>query len=265
MFIEISNYLNNNTLLRIKSKYILQEIFDYLNENKFLNFIRYNKSLQYKLDKSINDYRVRNDIIIELIPFKFSEDTDKEFINIKYDKNHYHIYFNGSKDEIKRNYFTKIDGVKIIKIVLDYSIESINEIFSNCKWIKKVYFIKFRRRNIINLNNLFEDSKVEEIHFYDFPKNYMTSTNGFFRNCTSLKNINFYKFDTSKVTDMSNMFYNCNSLSNLFICSFDTSKVITMKSMFYKCSSLQNLIIANVNTINVTNMSNMFVECKELD
>ena len=98
MFIEISNYLNNNTLLRIKSKYILQEIFDYLNETKFLNFIRYNKSIQYKLDKGINDYRVRNDIIIELIPYKLSEDTDKEFINIKYDKNHYHIYFNGNQD-----------------------------------------------------------------------------------------------------------------------------------------------------------------------
>ena len=265
MSIETSNSINNNKLLRIRSNYILQEIFDYLNETKFLNFIRYNKSIQYKLDKGINDYRVRNDIIIELIPFKLSEDTDKEFINIKYDKNHYHIYFNGSKDEIKKNYFTKNDGVKIIKIVLDYSIESINEIFSSCKWIKKVYFIKFRRKNIINLNNLFEDSNVEEIHFYDFPKNYMTSTNGFFRNCTSLKNINFYKFDTSKVTDMSNMFYNCNSLENLFICSFDTSKVTTMKSMFYKCSSLKNLIIANVNTINVTNMSNMFVECKELE
>jgi hypothetical protein len=112
MSIETNNHLNNNLLLKIKSAYILREIFDYFDEIKLLNIVRYNKILQDKFEKSIKDYRIRNDIIIELIPFKFSKDTDKKFININSEENHYHIYFNDSQNEIKRNYFTKDDDVK---------------------------------------------------------------------------------------------------------------------------------------------------------
>ena len=41
----------------IKSKYILKQIFDILQEFKILNIIRYNKNLQKLLNITIEDYK----------------------------------------------------------------------------------------------------------------------------------------------------------------------------------------------------------------
>ena len=266
MSIEANNSQNNNILLKIKSRYSLQKIFDNLNEIKFLKIIKYNKSLQNKIDKGIIDYKKMNPIIIELIPCKLSQDEEKVFFAINCDQNYRHIYFNDNKEEIERDYFTKDDNVEKIKIVLDYNIYSLNGIFKYCKWIKVINFIKFTRRNITNLNNLFEDSSVEEINFYDFPKNCITNMKGLFAKCIYLKKINFSKFDTSKVTDMSFMFCNCISLPTLCIYNWKTSNVIDMKYMFYHCSSLKYFkIITKFDTSNVIDMSNMFSECEELE
>ena len=46
----------NNFLKQIRSKYILKQIFDNLKENKLLEIIRYNKNIQKKLNKKLNDY-----------------------------------------------------------------------------------------------------------------------------------------------------------------------------------------------------------------
>ena len=117
MSIEANNSQNNNILLKIKSKYSLQKIFDNLNEIKFLKIIKYNKSLQNKIDKGIIDYKKMNPIIIELIPCKLSQDEEKVFFAINCDQNYRHIYFNDNKEEIERDYFTKDDNVEKIKIV----------------------------------------------------------------------------------------------------------------------------------------------------
>ena len=266
MSIETSNSQNNNLLLSIKSKYTLQKIFDNLKKIKFLNIIKYNKSLQNKIDKGITDYKKMNPIIIELIPFNLSQNEEKVFFDISCDKNYRHIYFNENEEEIERDYFTKNDNVKKIKIILDYNIYSLNGIFKNCKWIKVINFIKFSRRDITNLNTLFEDSSVEEINFYDFPKNCITSMKGLFTKCIFLKKLNFSKFDTSKVIDMSYMFCNCISLPTLYIYNWKTSNVIDMKYMFYHCSSLKYFkIIKKIDTRNVIDMSNMFSECEEIE
>ena len=43
-------------LFEIKSKYILQKIFSYINQNKYLEIIRHNKALQTRLNISLKDY-----------------------------------------------------------------------------------------------------------------------------------------------------------------------------------------------------------------
>ena len=58
----------------IKSEYILKYIFNNLREDKLLNIIRYNKNIQNKLDKSINDYKEYLSIEIEL----FFGDNDND-------------------------------------------------------------------------------------------------------------------------------------------------------------------------------------------
>ena len=49
------NYINN--WRKIKSRYILKQIFDHLNPKIFLNIIKNNKNIKNKLDIDLNDYK----------------------------------------------------------------------------------------------------------------------------------------------------------------------------------------------------------------
>jgi len=52
----MSNQSNGNSLRNINSKYILELIFNNLNQRKLLNIIRYSNKLQNELNKTIVDY-----------------------------------------------------------------------------------------------------------------------------------------------------------------------------------------------------------------
>ena len=102
---------------------------------KLLDIIKYNKNIKKKINININDYKKYSEkystieIETKLINNKFGQ-----FINIKEDdKIYYHIYFNNNKEEIKRNYIIEEDEIKIIKIIINYQIESLELLFYNCK------------------------------------------------------------------------------------------------------------------------------------
>ena len=102
---------------------------------KLLDIIKYNKNIKKKININVNDYKKYSEkystieIEIKLIDNKFGQ-----FINIKEDdKIYYHIYFNNNKEEIKRNYIIEEDEIKIIKIIINYQIESLELLFYNCK------------------------------------------------------------------------------------------------------------------------------------
>ena len=83
-------------LYSVKSKYILIKIFDYLQKNKNLAIIKYNKELQNIFNISIKDYKEYCDLFspieIELVT---QENKYGKFINIlnEEDKKYFHIYF----------------------------------------------------------------------------------------------------------------------------------------------------------------------------
>ena len=88
-------------------------------QKESLEIIKRNKILQKRLDKHINDYKnyfeFYSSIEIELIP---SDNKYDKFINIpKEGKEYYHIYFDNSNEEIKRNYLEKNERIKKIKII----------------------------------------------------------------------------------------------------------------------------------------------------
>ena len=87
----------------IKSKYILQKIFNNLLKKKSLDIIKYNKNMKDRININIKDYKeYYEEIEIEIIPIK---DKYGKFIYIKEkDKLYYHIYFNDKEEEIKINY-----------------------------------------------------------------------------------------------------------------------------------------------------------------
>ena len=130
----------NNILIKIRSKYILKQIFDNLKENKLLEIIRYNKNIQNKLNKNLIDYiKEYSKIVIEIIP---KEKKFGKFICVpKRYESYYHIYFNDNKEEIKRKKLNKDENIFKIKVILDYKIKSLSHLFSKFKYIKKITFI----------------------------------------------------------------------------------------------------------------------------
>ena len=139
--------IKENSYKNIKSNYILKKIFDYLTENNILKIVKYNKNIQKKLGKDINDYIKYCQIIIELTPIKANDKN----IFIKYkekEKQYYHIYFNDEKEEKHRNYYNKDENVTKIKIIINAQIKSFKGLFYHCCFIEKINFIQFNRENI---------------------------------------------------------------------------------------------------------------------
>ena len=105
------NNYKRNLWEKIKSKYILKQIFESLKQKKLLEIIRYNKAIRCKLSKRKNDYfKEYSKIEIEIIPIENHYGT---FINFKYDyESYYHIYFNDNEtEEIKRYYINENENI----------------------------------------------------------------------------------------------------------------------------------------------------------
>ena len=116
-----------NIIHDIKSDYFLEELFVNLQNKKLLEIIKYNKAIKKRLHININDYKECSKIEIEL---KFANNKYNQFINLPdKDKEYYHIYFDNSKEEIKRNYLNENEKVNIIKIIIDHQITSFQKLF----------------------------------------------------------------------------------------------------------------------------------------
>jgi len=249
---------------KIKSKYILSQIFDILMMSKTLNIIRYNKEIKNKLKRKLLDYKNEYEkIVIEIIP---KDNEYGNFINFSLStKSFYHIYFDGNNKMIDRNYIKKDEKVTKIKIFIDNKVKSLYKLFINCICIKSIDFIKFNRNDINNMREMFHGcSSLENINFTNFNTDNANRMNSMFDGCSSLKELNLSNFNTSNVISMNSMFYGCSSLEKLNLSNFNTSNVISMNSMFYGCSSLKELNVSNFNTNNVENMMKMFSNCSSL-
>ena len=117
-----------------------------MTDRKSLEAIRYNKSIQKRINININHYKAysetKTSIELDIIPKKGEY---VEFINIKEeDKKYFHIYFNdNTKKEIENTSLYKNDNVSKISIIIDYQIKSFSKLFYDCECIKSIIFKKF--------------------------------------------------------------------------------------------------------------------------
>ena len=141
---------SKSSLEILRSNFVFKKILIYMKKNKILDIMKYNKRLQKRLNLNINDYKEYSKLYSSIeIELKLVDNKYGEFINIPDDDNeYYHIYFDNSNEEIKRNYLIKTDKVKIIKIIIDYQVKSFKKLFYNCKCISSIIFKKFFRFNI---------------------------------------------------------------------------------------------------------------------
>ena len=127
----------------LKSKYILIKIFDLLTKKKSLEIIHYNKKLQKRSDLTINDYKEYFQLLIYSsieIELKLVDNKYEKFINIADKENeYYHIYFDNSNKEIKRNYLNKNENIEKIKIIIDHHVKSFKYFFEECKCINREF------------------------------------------------------------------------------------------------------------------------------
>ena len=257
--IKPKSYLEN-----IKSDYFLQKLFGVSKKIKSLEIAKYNKILQKRLNLCLNDYKEYSQfyspIVIELGLF---DDKYDKFINIPNNKKrYYHIYFDNTNEEIKRNFLNQNEKIKMIKIIIDYQVNSFKGLFDNCQCINSINFKKFHRINITDMSDMFSRcSSLQEINLSNFNTNNVTNMSYMFHDCSSLKEINLSNFSTNNVINMSYMFSKCSSLLELNLLNFNTINVKYMSGLFAGCSSLKDLDLSNFNMNNVVDMSGIIWGC----
>ena len=238
----ILNPIKSESIFKeIKSKNILHKVFYILNNKKLLEIVKYDKKIMKRLNINLDNYKeyceAFSSIEIELIPI--NNNKYSKFINIKKeDESYYHVYFDNNEQEIKRFCLNENEKVSKIKIIIDYQINSFEELFFDCECIESIYFKKFFRNNINNMMLMFFS-------------------------CSSLKEINLSNFNTINVTNMKGMFLLCSSLKKINLSNLNTCNVTDMSLMFYKCSSLKEINLSNFNISNVTDINGMFDECTD--
>ena len=257
------NKSNNSNLENIKSDYILKQIFDKLQKKKALLIIVYNKMAQKKINIGLKDYIELSKVEIEIIPVK---NRSGIFINIPYKiyESYYHIYFNDSIEETKRNQLNENDDIWKIKVVIDRQMTTYFNLFKDCKNIKSVKFKIFPLFDIYKLDHMFSRcSSLIEVDLSKFKTGNVTDMSYMFHDCKSLKKVNLSGFITDNVTDMTSMFKGCSSLEELNLNNFNNKNVKNMNSMFSKCSSLKELNISSF-TFNLdTDINFMFFRCSD--
>ena len=263
--------INNSkaNIKKIKSHYFIGLLFSFIKKLISLEIIKYNKNLKNILKINLNSYKEYSETLSSIeIEIRIKKNEYGKFINFK-DNNekNIHIFFDDEETEIeiKRNYLNIDERVNKVKIIIDYQVLSINDLFTKCKCIESLEFKKFYRNNITSFENMFSGcSNLKNIDIINCNTINIKNMSNMFYNCLSLKYLNFHNFNTSNVTDMSSMFYGCFSLKKINLSEFNTINVGYMNNMFKGCLSLEKLDISNFNTSNTLDMSGMFSECLSL-
>ena len=251
-----------NHLENIKSKFILSKIFNYLQKSLSFEIIKYNKKTQKRFNLTTKDYKELSEIEIVITP----SNQEGNYINSphKNDESYYHI-FDKNKKIINTYYLNAKNFYEKINIIIDHQVNSISQLFQNCKAIKSIDYFRFNRRNIFDLSNIFFCcSSLKEINLSNMETINIKNMKCFFRGCSQLRKINLSNFKTNNAKDMHCMFEGCSSLKELDLSNFNTSNVTDMSFMFYGCCSLQKLNLSSFDTFKVTNMKGMFSGCSSL-
>ena len=196
----METFENFSCINKIKSKYIMKQIFSFIKKYRLLKIIEYNKNIQNKLNIEYDDYKKFKDVEIEMILTKYiiynSDNKYFLFNNSEEKKENYNIYIN-EKIEYK-NYINKenlgkyLDGDNKIKLIFNRNFKSFSRLFKNCACAKKINILKFYRNDIFDISEMFSEClSLEEINFFGFESFNIINMKRLFFRFSALKRINF--------------------------------------------------------------------------
>ena len=201
---EKSKLINSDNILKnLKSDYFIQKFFDYIQKRRILKTIRYNKSIQKRINLNINHYK------------EYSEKYSSIEIEIKPMENKYGLFYNCKCIEsicFKKFYRNNVTDMSFM--------------FRGCSSLKELNLNNFNTINVTNMSYMFYGcSSLKELNLNNFNTNNVTDMSYMFSGCSSLKELNLNNFNTNNVTYMRYMFDGCSSLKELNLNNFNTNNV----------------------------------------
>ena len=88
----METFENFSCINKIKSKYIMKQIFSFIKKYRLLKIIEYNKNIQNKLNIEYDDYKKFKDVEIEMILTKY----------IIYNSDNIYFLFNNSEEKKRK-------------------------------------------------------------------------------------------------------------------------------------------------------------------
>ena len=156
--------------------------------------------------------------------------------------------------------------LKITKNFGNENLESMKEMFKDCKNLKTVVFENHNYKYITDLSHMFENCiSLTSLKLPFFVSKKLENISYMFSNCTSLKSIDIQNINTINIKDLSGLFYGCSSLESLNLSAFNTKNAIYIEYMFSGCSSLKSLDLENFNMNKIENLNFMFANCSHLN
>ena len=202
---------------------------------------------------------------------KFRSNTELDVSAFIYD-NYHPVLPISNEGEGSKEYYIDYTGYedRILNIIINTSLISLNEMFLNANQIKKIK-LKSSGEHVQFMESTFERcTSLTSVDLSEFDLSNVISFKRTFYLSYSLNHIEFGNSNISNVENMEKMFYNSGNSSNkeleLNLSMFYTSKVTNMNELFYD-SNWDSINLINFNTSLITNFSYMFYKCslKNLD
>jgi len=248
----------------IKNVYVLQRIFKYIPEGQYLKILNHNKKMQKRLKISLEDFKNNlNQMIIEM-KSKNNASINNLKLNFIGEPNKLHIYSVEENKDINKNGNISGEAIKI-RLVIDYDkkMNLLKGLFKSCTDIETLSFIKFNRRDILDMSDMFMNCEsLTKINISKLKTDSVITMENMFSGCKELQSIDLSNLNTDNVSNMKGIFNGCQKLLEVNISHLNTDYVEDTSLMFNGCSSLIAINISNL--INLKNMERMFYECSSL-
>ena len=143
--------------------------------------------------------------------------------------------------------FNKKGKYKLL-ILNNNKLENLEELFINCKEIKKIKFIKFNTQNVQILNYMLSDynSLISNNKSKDVNTQNVRSIKNNFSFCSPLTSIDLSNFNTQNIQYKDGMFFDYKSLTSIDVSIFNTQNVNDMNHS----ESFTSIDVSKFNTQN---------------